>query len=159
MKYDAAVETVFAMYTDEEFIDRRLRGTGGTDVEATVTWYDDDSVEIESTRSLPAQVPSFAKSFFGDTITVSERQEWEGVDAAGARTGQFTGTFAGAPVSLEGELRLMPHEGGTAFVMATTVKASVPLVGGKIEDLVREQVQRAARKEERLGNEWLAERG
>jgi hypothetical protein len=152
--YERPPADVFAMLVDEDYVRARAEATGGTDVEAAVRGVD-DTVEVTNARSVPADVPAFARSMVGDSIRIAETHIW-GPDADGHREGTFEATFGTVPVSVRGRLRLVPDGAGSTVLLEGHIKASVPLVGRKVEQLVHDQVAAALVIEQELGSSWLA---
>lgn len=155
MTFDAKCADVFTMMTDEAYVAEKISGTGGSEPTISVVKQGSDVV-VEAGRNLPAQVPSFMKSFVGDAIRVDEVDRWSPADELGARTAQVAIDFAGTPANATGTLDLRPAGDGAEVVVNFEVKASVPLVGGKIEGVIVDQITRAIRKENEIGANWLA---
>ena len=61
-----------------------------------------------------------------------------------------------APVRLTGSLSLGPDGAGTAEQVDGDQKASLPLVGGKIEKAAEPAIRAAIGKEQEIGRGWLA---
>jgi hypothetical protein len=59
-------------------------------------------------------------------------------------------------MEMHGTLRIEPAGSGSVLKVDAAVKASVPLVGGKLEGVVADQFNRAVGAEEKIANEWLA---
>jgi hypothetical protein len=157
IRYDAAPDAVFAMLCDEEFQARRCVATGALEHDVTVEEYDDGGVVVTAHRTMPTdQVPDFVRTFVGATLVVSEIQDWQAADAAGGREGTLVLEIKGAPVRMTGTLRLTAEGAGTVENIDCDLKASVPLVGGKIEKSVEPAIRSAIRVEEREGRSWLA---
>jgi len=148
--------TAFTMLCDPAYITRKLTESGGHDLVVESDPTPEGGAELRLCRTMPAQVPSYAKSLIGDTITADEHHSWGPAQADGSRAGTFTASFPGAPVAVAGTMRLQPDDDGTGYLVQGSVKASVPLVGGKIEDLVKEQLARFMRKEQQVADSWLA---
>jgi hypothetical protein len=53
-------------------------------------------------------------------------------------------------------MTLRPGDGGTRQTIDGDLKASVPLVGGRIEKAIEPAMQAAIRVEQREGRAWLA---
>src|SRR6478735_2848478 len=153
--YDHPPTDVFAMFVDADYVRARAEATGGRDIEAEVT-SSDGTVEITNSRSIVADVPSFARSMVGDSIRITETHVW-GPDAGGSREGTFEAKFGTVPVTLRGRLKLVPDGAGSIATLEGQIKATVPLVGRKIEQLVHDQVAAALVIEQELGNSWLAD--
>ena len=62
----------------------------------------------------------------------------------------------GKPGGFAGTITLTPQGGGTQETVAGEVKVRIPLVGGKLEGLIGDMLERALKTEERVGRAWLA---
>jgi Protein of unknown function (DUF2505) len=155
LHYDADPATVFTMLTDQAFLARKAEATGAVRHEASVSRHG-DRVTVRLLRVLPPEVPDFVRRFVGDTIDLDQVDVWEPAASDGSRTGSIRIMMAGAPVTLTGGMSLVPSGVGTATSIDGRVKASVPLVGGKIERAVHDALVKAARIEEQVGRAWLA---
>src|SRR6478752_4133215 len=153
--YDHPPADVFAMFVDSDYVRARAEATGGTDIEAAVTEIG-DTIEITNSRTVVAELPSFARSMVGDSVRITESHLW-GPDADGSREGTFEAGFGSVPVTLRGRLRLVADGAGAIATLEGQIKATVPLVGRKIEQLVHDQVAAALVIEQELGSSWLAE--
>jgi len=156
MTYEADPDTVFAMFLDRDFVQRKNERTGGREVEVE-TNPDDGGGSVIVSRKLPAKLPSVARQFTGDEISLSQRDQWDPPTADGSRKGTVAIEFHGLPMKATGTYRLGPITDGTECLLEIELKASVPLVGRKIEKVAGEFVRKAAGAEERIGREWLAE--
>ena len=79
---------------------------------------------------------------------------WSAPDRKGGRTGTFMVEAKGTPVKLGGTLTLAPR--GTKACTNTTevtIECKVPLIGGKIPDLVAKDTRKALEHEQT----WTAE--
>lgn len=154
MTYDATCDAVFAMFCDPGYIAEKVKRTGGQNPQIDVGQTGSDT-DITTVRDVPAQVPSFVKAITGDPIHVIEKARWSAADDLGARTAAVTLDFQGTPSSISGTLNLHPQDDGCVVDVDFDVKASVPLVGGKIEGVIAHQMERAVRQENRVGVAWL----
>lgn len=151
--FDSDPITVFSMLSDPEYVQLKCSATGSLETTVEIADAPDGSVTITSTRVLPADVPSPAKKFVGETISATETQQWSSAAADGSRTANVAVDFSG-PLAFTGTLSLHPDGSGTSVVTTGTFKASVPLVGGTIESVAAEQTERYLRAEERVAREW-----
>jgi carbon monoxide dehydrogenase subunit G len=138
----------YGMLTDPEYVRDVAAATGGTDIEVSATPSDDGGATVVSRRSVPADVPSYARSLVGDSIRVDETRVLGPAADDGSREGTISIDFGGAPASVAGTLRLAASGAGTGLDVELTIKASVPFVGGKIEKLVAEQIHAALDREQ-----------
>jgi uncharacterized protein YndB with AHSA1/START domain len=155
-KFNAPPERIRSALTDPSFLTRRAQESGGSNVEVSVQTDADGHTATVVRRLLPAQVPSFARALVSDTISLVEEQSW-GPITEDACTGTFVATFS-APMSGSGDMTLEPDgTGGTRMTSRISLKANVPLVGGKLEALVAEQTVNYLNFTEQLVREWLAQ--
>lgn len=146
----------FELVTEPAYVEAVAARTGGSDIEVSVTPTDDGGAVVVSARSLPADVPSFAKAMVGDTIRLVETRTYGPAAADGSREGTVEATFGSAPMRLSGTLRLAPEASGSAITLDASVKASVPLIGGKIERFAADEVQTFIAKEAQVAADRLA---
>ncbi len=159
IRYDADPQAVFAMLTDTAFQDRKCEATGALHHEVEIEEFDDGSATITTRRTMPTdQVPDFVRSFVGKTLLVVQNDDWGPAAPDGSREGTIVVEIQGAPVRLAGSLTLRSQGGQSVELIEGDVKASVPLVGGKIEKAIEPALQGAIKVEQREGRAWLATR-
>ena len=151
--YDASPADVTAMLLDGDYARLRAERTGALTVTVQTTESTDTSATMLVDRSLPADVPSFARSFVGDTLTVKERYEWRLADD-GTAEAHFTASFS-APMAFAGSVTVQRDGDGSIVRTAGEIKASVPLIGGKVEGFAKDSMERYLKAEQRIGVEWL----
>ena len=156
IEYAATPEEVFAVLADQAFQEAKCAATAAVSHSASVTTSGADTV-IRTERVLPADdLPDFARSMVGDTLKVVETQTWGPAGADGSRTGRVQMSVSGAPVTLDGTLRLAPGGPGTVETLDSELKAKLPLIGGKIEKAAAPAIRDAIDIEGRTAQEWLA---
>lgn len=157
-RYAAEPAVVYAMLTDEAFLRRRA--------EAAHALRHDVSVEPAGAghrtrlhQFLPAEVPDFVRKLVGDQIEINEVITWGAAGPDGSRSGEVRVDVASAPVTLRGTIQLVPDPAGgaTRQILDAKLKASVPLVGKKIEEAAAPAVAAGLTGMEELGQDWLAE--
>lgn len=147
-------KTLFELLANKDFILAKCAATGSLSATANVTSGPQGSIILVNTRVLPADLPAPARSFVGDTITVTETQTWTPADSTGARTAHVSVEFSG-PMKFEGQLKLEPNHAETTITTSGKFTASVPLIGGKIEKVASEQTIRYLMAEEEVARERL----
>lgn len=153
--YEADPDTVFTMLSDPAFIEKKCLASGSIEAKAESV-EEDGQTTLVSRRVLPAKLPSFAKRFVGETVTLTETQKWESpVD--GRRHASFLVDFGNNPISFHGDITLSPDGHGTAVHYSGEIRCHVPLVGGKIEGVAAGWIVRYVQKEQKVGREWLHE--
>lgn len=136
VSYDipADVETAYAAITggswatgkaaalnDESQVVSREVGAGG-------------AVTLVVTRKLPDGIPGFLQKFLPADGKVTQTDTWAPAKD-GSRTGTWKADTPGSPVKVGGTMRLEPSGAGCAYVVEGEIKASIPLIGGKAEDI------------------------
>lgn len=154
-QFPASAPTVLTMLRDPAYVLAKAERTGAFDIKVDVAEQADGSVVVTSTRSMPAEVPSYATAFVGEHLTITEVQTWSAPAADGAAHAEVTVDFH-APLTYRGTIDLSP--GGSACTLDNRgeFKASVPFVGGKVEKVAAEMTQKYLAKETEVGTAWLA---
>lgn len=155
--YPAPPETVFTMLTDEGFQNRKCRATEARSHEVSIESRDGRTV-VTTVRQMSTEgldMPSFAS--VGPTLSVKETQDWGPADADGSRQGTIQVQLVGLPLQMQGTLDLSGGAGSTTETIDADLKCSIPLLGGKIEEMASPAVRSAIDVEERLGHKWLGE--
>jgi hypothetical protein len=158
--YAAPPDVVLTMMTDPDVLAAKYTALGHRDVRITEHRVDAGAVTVASRRSVPMDVPGFAKRFLSPMNAVEQRDHWDAPADDGSRSGTWEVRAKGVPVTVGGTLRLTPRPGRTTVVeIAGEVTSPVPLVGGKLADLVAGDVRRTLTAEEGFNDAHLAGRG
>ena len=156
LDYAATPHEVFAMLANEDFQKRKCAATGALNHTVSITVQGDRTV-IVSSRDLPTDdFPPFVKKLVGDTLAVTETQDWGPADTDGTRQGRLTVDIAGAPIDLDGTLSLEPAGQGSVESVQGDLKARIPLFGAQIEKAAAPAIESAINIERQMGQGWLA---
>ena len=79
-----------------------------------------------------------------------QREEW-----TSATRGTLQVETPGKPTSMSGTIELVPDGDGTTEVVEIEVRAKVPLIGGRLENLMQQQVRDGMDTEREVGQAWL----
>ena len=152
LRYDGATpEQVYAMLSDRDFRDAVCEFQRFPRREVTIT-PKGAGMDVLVDQHRPAtEVPSFARKFVGDEINIVQTESWSSTTSASLHV-----TIPGKPGDLTGTVTLTAKDGGTTEVVEAEVKASIPLVGGKIEGVIGDMLGKALRAENKVGRDWLA---
>ena len=158
ISYDASPDAVFAMLVDPEFQERKCVATGAVSHEVDIEQAGGGAT-ITTRRTLPTdQIPDFVQKFVGPHLDVLQADHWGPAEADGSRRGTIVVEVKNAPIRLTGTLWLHADGGGSRVAVEGDLKASVPLVNGKVERAAEQPMRSAISVEERIGKEWLATR-
>lgn len=152
LRYDDATPTqVFDMLSDPEFRDAVCAFQRFPRREVTIT-PTSSGMDVKVDQHRPAtEVPSFARKLVGDEINIVQSESWSSSTRASLHV-----TIPGKPGDMKGTVTLNAVDGGTTEVVEVEVKASIPLIGGKIEGLIGDMLGKALRAENKVGRDWLA---
>lgn len=148
--YEADPTAVLAMVTDPAYWDKVAVATEAISSVATAEADGGATRIVIDQEQKVLGVPSFAKKFVGDSTRSIITQVWSGSQAA------YEVDTPGKPTSLTGTLQVTPQGSGAVLTYDVEVKASVPLIGGKLEKLVVELFTEGLEKERAVGAAWLA---
>jgi len=150
LAYDAPPAEVRAMLNDPLFWDEVAAATGALSSTATIGAEGATTRIVVDQEQRVTRVPSFAKKFVGDSTRAITTQVWRGDEAS------YEVEAPGKPTSIKGTATLAENGAGSTLTYDLDVKASVPLVGGKLEKLVVELTTEGFEKEQAVGAAWLA---
>jgi hypothetical protein len=158
-RYDADPTTVAEMLADPAFQERKCAEMGALEWEVDVARGSDGSLTVTTSRTMPtSQVPDFVRTMVGETLQITQVDDWGPPAADGSREGSVSVRIEHAPVRLTGTQRIAADGSACVHDVTGDLTASVPLFGGKIEKASEPAIQAAFRKEGKVGRAWLAGR-
>lgn len=151
LSYDAPPADVFEMLADPAF---REKVGAAMDVVSADVAIDRNGkgfvLRIDQVQRTDG-LPSFAKKFAGDTTRAIQLEEWPDPTAGTLRI-----DAPGKPSSIAGTIALVADGAGTTEVVELEIKVKVPLIGGKLEGVLADQVRSGIDIEHGVGRAWLA---
>lgn len=166
VRYDAPPDEVYAMLTDPEFREKASYAQDATSVEVTI---DAASVRIELVQP-NTDIPAFARAIAGESTRAIQTEQWsqserwsrtlvaEGTAPPADHRAAFKVDSPGKPIAITGTRTLVPEGpdgSGTVDRFEGEAKATVPLIGGRIEKLVSAKLTEGWDKEHTAGVAWL----
>lgn len=154
LTYDASPADVYVMLCDPAFRERVLTAQAVVSSEVTLDPRDGGTggfhLVVEQVQDT-AGLPSIARKITGDTTRAVVEEDWNSPSG-----GTVSITAPGKPTSATGTVVLEAAGGGTREVVELDVKVKVPLVGGKLESLMADNIKRGLEIEQGVGTAWLA---
>lgn len=151
LSYDASPDEVFAMLADPAFREKVCTAQGVVSHDISLTpsgaGFDLDMDQVQNTAGLPA----IAKKIAGDTTEVTLKERW--ADPSG---GTLEIIAPGKPTSAKGTISLAASGTGTTETVELEIKVKVPIIGGKLENLMADNVRSGMDVEHTVGAAWLA---
>lgn len=131
--YDAGIDAVMAFFVDADAVRARYEAAGDRDIEVLDCGPDGDGFVIRTSRVVDVDLPGFAKKVLKPTNTMVQVDTWGAANGDGSRDGTFAVEVKGAPVKVQGTMRVEPAgEGRTHHRIEGKVEVKVPLIGGKV---------------------------
>jgi hypothetical protein len=142
-EYEQGPQALFAVIGDGDFQLELIAHLGGHDAELVERTVDPaGSVTLVTRQRTGVELPGFAKKLIPASTTVTQSYVWQPAGEDGSRHGTWSADIKGAPVSMGGPTELRATPSGSVHVFGGQVKASVPLVGGKLESFALDNQHR-----------------
>ncbi|MBU9762966.1 DUF2505 domain-containing protein [Mycobacterium sp. TNTM28] len=156
--YEGSVEQVHRAFADERYWLARLADSGAD--ETTLDTLDvgaDGSLDVVTTQVLRAdRLPGLVSQFHRGDLSIQREEQWQPVHD-GMSHGTVRGSVSGAPVALSGTATLSATDTGSRLSVHLTVEVKVPLVGGKIEGFIGNQLADLLIAEQRFTSVWITD--
>jgi Protein of unknown function (DUF2505) len=150
-------EKVFATMTDEEYLRARLRELGGPGSDLLEYEASPENARYRLRQGLSERdLPPVVGKVVGGDLHI-ERTETLRRSGTGSYDGDVDVRIAGVPASAGGTMKLADGASGdgSLFEVNADVAVNVPLIGGKIEEIVAAQVRRLLEAETAFTVQWL----
>lgn len=154
--YSKGSDSVIRMFTDKDYFQRKYEIQGARDIKLLDCRNDDpDDFSVQFERKVPAEVkvPSFARKFVPELMTVTQRDSWN----ASAKTGRLDIELKGVPGDIVCHMHLEDTDSGCDLVMDWEISSNVPLVGGKLEKVLWEDLRGKMASDTEAGEQILVE--
>jgi len=153
--FDAPLEAVWAMFSDPDSHVAKFTSMGHRDLEVLDSERTDDHLHLVISRIVEVELPGFARKVLQPVNTVVTTDDWYRRDD-GTLGGGFTLETKGAPVHVAGTTKAVANGEQTDYEVALDVSVKVPLIGGKIADWAKGDINKQLELEFAAGDTWLA---
>jgi hypothetical protein len=158
-EYAGTVAQIHAAFCDEQYWLARLAASGAD--EWTLESFrvgSDGGVDVVTTQVLRAQrLPGVVHQFHHGDLEIRRAETWTGV-SDGAAQAAVASSIVRAPVALNGDASLSPVAEGARLAFQATVEVRIPLVGGKMEKFIGNQLITLLNDEQQFTTRWIAGR-
>jgi len=157
-EYESTVANVHRALRSKKYWLARLADSGVDEARLdSITLGTDGGVEVVTTQVIgSSRLPGFVSQFHRGDLQIRREETWTPLIDRRA-TAAITGGIAGAPVRVDGAAELAPSDAGARLSFNATVTVRVPLVGGKLETFIGNQLVDLLNAEQRFTTRWLAE--
>ncbi|MPZ79769.1 MAG: DUF2505 family protein [Actinophytocola sp.] len=154
--YPAPATVVYSTLVDEAFLTERLRAVGGKGASLLDHSLDGSRATFRMRQGVDAsRLPGAVRSILNGDLVVERHERWESAGESYAGTSRVT--ISGVPGEIHGRSRIAATGTGSALVVTAQVAVNIPLIGGKLEKVVAEQVGKLLATEAEFAEKWLAE--
>lgn len=137
--FDKPAATVLKMFSDRAYFERKYQELGFRDIEVLEHTADARRFRIKVRYSAPnsAPLPDFAKRFFGASMVITQSDTWD----LEKKTGRIEAEIKGLPVKVSADMKLADEGAGSANSFKWNLSCGIPLIGGKLEQVVAGDIQ------------------
>jgi hypothetical protein len=162
--YAVTVDAVLRAFSEEQYWLARLTDSGADDstldsMEVGGPSGGDGSIDVITTQVLRSdRLPAVVTQFHRGDLRIRREERWEPV-SNGSATATVTGSILDSPASLSGTavLEPVPESGSARMTLRASVEVRIPLVGGKLENFIRNQLVELLIREQRFTTMWIGE--
>ena len=143
--YTKNSDTVMKMYADRAFFERKYQDSGYWDIKVLEHEKSGDRFRIKCQYTMKSDVPvpGFAKKFLPETSTVVQEDSWD----CKAKKGRLSIEIKSLPARISCDMALADAAGGSANHFKWDVSVKIPLVGGKVEDLIATDIRSKSKRD------------
>lgn len=147
-------ETVIRMLTDPAFYEAKYAASGFEELEVTPEADAQDFAILARYQTKPElPLPAWARKALPETVRVEQRDEWHTTE----RSGRIDLSLQGAPVRIDADLRLQEDGGNAVTCIDWRISCNLPLVGGRIAELLADDVCSKALRDHEYGRSHSAD--
>lgn len=154
--YPTTPDGIMAMLQDPEYVKGKYEALADKKTAVLQLEKTADGHIFKVEREVDANLPDIAKKVLGETNHLIQTEVWH-ANANGGYDADVTIDSPGKPVKITGTMHVTPDgDANATWKVDFLVKASVPLVGRKIEQIVAKEAQDNLAKEYTFNKSWLA---
>jgi Protein of unknown function (DUF2505) len=155
-------DRVYMALTDECCLRERLSAIGGRRSELVSYTVEGDMTRAVMRQGIDAEhLPGIVRRVTSDGIVIERTETWHaghGDNHLIDYRGTVEAFVSGMPGSLRATTTLFDTADGSELVHGGELTVGIPLIGGRIEDLIAEQLGQLLRTEGRFTGRWLGSR-
>lgn len=143
--FSHSAEDVFELFCDPDFLVERCIAIGELSADVEIEEDENGIVTVNMTREVKRELPSFLAKMFNPQQVVKLVETWQQI--GDNYTGKGEITVEGQPVSIKTSFTLKNTDNGSVFSIKYSPKASIPLIGGRVEKFIEGQSEKDVVKE------------
>jgi uncharacterized protein DUF2505 len=154
-RFAVPAEQLYAILVDRDYLEAKLARIGGTNAGLVDLASDPNSAKYTLRQGVDHhQLPGPIQKILRGDLVIERSESWR-LAANGRYEGTITARVKDAPGSISGAQRVLADGAGAEFVVDAEAKVDVPLIGGKIESAIADQLVRLLDREAQFTQDWL----
>lgn len=151
--FNRKADEVLKMFCDPAYHQQLQKNLGAMDLKVLEQSDDGTRFRIRLQYLLKSDVPlpAFAKKVLGETSSVTQEERWD----RSTKKGEVTIEVKGLPAKIRAATALSDAAAGATKRFDWEVNIKIPLVGGKLEELVADDIKRKAPIDEAASRKLL----
>jgi len=157
------VEAVLQAYSKEDYWLARLAASGVDDAKLESLRIggesgNDGTIDVVTLQVIDShKLPALITQIHRGDLCIKREETWSPVSGSVAMA-SVAGSIVHAPANVSGSAELSPtaKSGGSRLECRITVHVRIPLIGGKLENLVGTQLADLVVAEQRFTTKWIA---
>ncbi|MHA7282243.1 DUF2505 domain-containing protein [Arthrobacter sp. TMS2-4] len=157
LPYDTG--TVLGVLTDAAFVRHMSEYVGGSLESLVVDGDTSGPFTLTAVRTMPSdKLPDMARKLVGETLSVTQTEQWSAPSADGSREAKLEMTVAGVPLNVAAVQRLITQGTDTVVDLQGTVTSTIPFLGSKIAGAAEPMIGKALNVQAVEARKWLENR-
>ncbi len=153
-QYPKDTKNIFNLLTSQEYLEKKFSAIGSENVQILECGPNKGTFIVKNQRDVQSDPPSVIKKFVKATNTLTTTDNWEITDSD-KKEGTFDIQIKGMPIKMNGTLSLKPNDSGCTYDIRFNISVKIPLVGKKIAQLIKEDVQTNQEEDYMFTKEYL----
>ena len=152
--FKAPADKLMKMFSDKAYFEQKYKKLGFTNIEVLEHSSNGDnfSITVRYNAKNDAPMPDFAKKFLPTESQVVQTDSWN----TKSKTGSLSIEIKGVPVKINADMKVSDAGAGCANNLSWNLKCGIPLVGGKLEKVIAEDIQAKSAADIKASTELLA---
>jgi hypothetical protein len=160
-EYEGSVDEVHRAYSEPEYWRARLADIPVDDARLESIRIggesgDDGTIEVVTLQAVHSHnLPALVTQLHRGDLCIRREETW-GPVTDGTATASIAGSILGTPVNVAGTAELSPIEkGGARLTFRITIGVRVPIIGGKVENIIGTHLAELVSREQRFTTDWI----
>jgi hypothetical protein len=158
--FDAPVEKIYQDFTSREYWDTLMDAYRWLTPLSEITYFksDENGVDIVFRQNLPRMyLPAIARTVMPVDMIITREQHFDPFDTAtNSAQGTYDASVPHGPGHFGGKYFLTESGTGSQLRLSSTCKVYIPMVGGKIEELILHNITQLFDAEEAFMADWIS---